>query len=313
MPVGAAVVYSADYTCDIGPHVFPMSKFRLVRDELVAAGDVAGSAILEPAPATAEELARVHTREYLEDLEHLRWTERTMYSELPLERDIVRAYVLAAGGTLLAAREALTRGAGINLGGGFHHAGPGRAEGFCYINDLAVAVRALQHERRVRRAAVVDLDVHQGNGTHAIFAGDTSVFAFSMHGAHNYPFTRVAGDLDIDLADGTGDDEYLARLQGALPGVLAAARADLVCYLAGADPLATDALGRLSLTPEGLARRDAIVLESCREIGLPVCISIAGGYSRPIEHTVSAHLATVRVASQFADARASGAGVHRFA
>src|SRR5690242_686396 len=196
MPTRAAVVYSAGYECDIGPHVFPVEKFRLVRDALVHSGDVDAAALLDPEPAPREALLRVHTPEYLDDLAALRWTPRTLYSELPLTEEIVRAYVLAAGGTMLAAREAQRRGAGINLGGGFHHAFADRAEGFCYINDLAVAVRALLDDRTIRRAAVVDLDVHQGNGTAGIFHGDAAVFTLSLHQETNYPMPKPPSTLD---------------------------------------------------------------------------------------------------------------------
>ena len=188
----------------------------------------------------------------------------------------------------------------MNLAGGTHHAFPDHGEGFCVFNDVAVAVRALQHRRRIARAAIVDLDVHQGNGTHAIFAGDASVFTFSMHGGRNYPFRKVAGDLDVELDDGTSDDDYLARLAEALPGILARARPDLVVYLAGADVHEHDRLGRLRLSAAGLARRDVLVLEHCREVGLPVVITIAGGYGRDVDATVSLHVQTARIASQFA-------------
>ena len=188
----------------------------------------------------------------------------------------------------------------VNLAGGTHHAFPDHGEGFCVFNDVAVAVRRLQRLGRVRRAAVVDLDVHQGNGTHAIFAGDETVFTFSMHGGRNYPFRKVPGALDIELDDGTGDDEYLARLADALPRVLTAAAPDLVVYLAGADPHEGDRLGRLRLSFAGLARRDAMVLDACREVGIPVAVTIAGGYGRCIDDTVAVHLNTVRVAAAHA-------------
>src|SRR5437867_2507133 len=205
MPTRAAVVYSTGYECDIGPHVFPMEKFRLTRDALVEAGDVGAGEVLEPEPAPREDLLLVHTAEYLDDLAQLRWTPRTLYSELPLTSEIVRAYQLAAGGTTLAARAALTSGFGIQLGGGFHHAFADRAEGFCYINDLAVAIRVLQRDGRIARAAVVDLDVHQGNGTAAIFRGDAGVFTLSLHQELNYPMPKQHGVLDIGLPNGIGD------------------------------------------------------------------------------------------------------------
>jgi acetoin utilization deacetylase AcuC-like enzyme len=168
------------------------------------------------------------------------------------------------------------------------------------FNDVAIAIRMLQRLGRIERAAVIDLDVHQGNGTNAVFAGDERVFTFSMHGGRNYPFRKVAGDLDIELNDGTGDDEYLALLGAALPGVLAAARPDLVIYLAGADPHERDRLGRLALTPAGLARRDTMVIEQCREVGIPVAVTIAGGYGDPLSATVEAHVTTVGIAARAA-------------
>jgi acetoin utilization deacetylase AcuC-like enzyme len=187
----------------------------------------------------------------------------------------------------------------MNLAGGTHHAFPDRGEGFCVFNDVAIAVRALRADEQIRRAAIIDLDVHQGNGTHAIFAGDADTFTFSMHGGRNYPFHKVPGTLDIELPDATGDAEYLARLADALPRVLNHGLPDLVVYLAGADPHERDRLGRLKLTFEGLERRDAMVLEACRDVGIPVAITIAGGYGLDIHDTVAIHLATVRIASAF--------------
>jgi len=294
MPDPAAVIHSQGYACDIGPHVFPVAKFRLVRDRLVSEGRVAADEILDPGPATREELLLVHAPEYLDDLDQLRWTARTMYSELPLEHDIVRAYILAAGGTTLAARAALTRGAAVNLGGGFHHAGPDRAEGFCYINDLAVAVRVLQREGRVRRVAVVDLDVHQGNGTARIFEGDPTVFTLSMHQENNYPSPKARSTLDIGLADGSGDEEYRARLDDALERVWSFAP-DLVLYQAGADPYRGDQLGGLSLTFEGLEARDRAVLDGCAGRGIPAAVTLGGGYARQLEDTLRIHVETCRV------------------
>ena len=188
----------------------------------------------------------------------------------------------------------------MNLAGGTHHAFPDHGEGFCVFNDVAVAIRTLMASGRIARAAVVDLDVHQGNGTHCIFEGDARVFTFSMHGRLNYPFHKVPGTLDIELEDGTGDDEYLSLLTDALPRVIARASPDLVVYLAGADAHEGDRLGRLRLTFDGLARRDHLVLGTCREIGVSVAITIAGGYGRDIGTTVRAHVGTVRVAGEYA-------------
>jgi len=295
MAGGAALVYSPAYQCDIGPHVFPTEKFGLLRERLVAEDGIAAEAFLEPQPATREDLLRVHTAEYLDDLEQLRWTRRTMSSELPLRADIVLAYRLAAAGTTLAAREALVRGFGVNLGGGFHHAYPDHAEGFCYLNDIAVAVRVLQHEGRVGRAAVVDCDVHQGNGTARTFRGDDTVFTLSLHQERNYPLPKESSDLDVGLEDGTGDEEYLERLSAALERVWEAAP-ELVIYQAGADAYREDQLGGLGLTLEGLVARDRLVLEGCARRGVAAAVTLGGGYARRLEDTVRIHHATCRTA-----------------
>jgi len=291
----AAFVHSAGYHCDIGAHVFPMEKFGILRDRLIESGLAVVGDILEPPPATREELLRVHTAEYLDDLEQLRWTRRTLSSELPLTVEIVRAYVLAAGGTTLAAREALARGAAVNLGGGFHHAYADHAEGFCYINDIAVAIRAMQQENLARRVAVVDCDVHQGNGTARLFRDDPTVFTLSLHQERNFPVPKEVGDLDIGFADGTGDEEYLERLGAALESVWANAP-DLVVYQAGADPYGGDQLGGLALTLAGLEARDRLVLEGCESRRIPAVVTLGGGYARRLDDTIDIHLATCRVA-----------------
>lgn len=303
----AAVVHSPAYHCDIGVHVFPMEKFGLLRRRLVTEGHVADAAILEPAPAPRADLERVHGADYLDDLEGLRWTRRTKSSELPLTAGIVQAYRLAAGGTTLAAREALTRGFGVNLGGGFHHAHADRAEGFCYLNDIAVAVRAVQHDGAVRRVAVVDCDVHQGNGTASLFRGDDSVFTFSIHQEYNYPTPKEPGDLDVGLEDGAGDEEYLDELDRALERVWASGP-ELVVYQAGADAYREDQLGGLGLTLAGLEARDRMVLEGCARRRVPAAITLGGGYARRLEDTLAIHLTTCRLALELARAGRSGAG-----
>jgi len=290
----AAVVHSPAYRCDIGPHVFPTEKFERVRRELVASGDVSDSEILTPAPAPREDLLLVHTPEYLEDLERLRWTPRTACSELPLSEEIVQAYVLAAGGTTLASREALARGAGINLGGGFHHAFADLASGFCYINDLAVAIRVLQRDAAIERAAVVDADLHQGNGTAHLFVDDPRVFTMSIHQEHLYPI-KQRSNLDIGLDNGTGDEEFNHRLAEGLEQVWAH-RPEIVLYQAGADPFEDDQLGALRLTFEGLETRDRLVLEGCAARGIPVVVTLGGGYARQVSDTVRIHAQTCRVA-----------------
>jgi acetoin utilization deacetylase AcuC-like enzyme len=300
----APVVCSPEYECDIGRHVFPTQKYHLVRDALVADGLLdPGDVVLAPA-APRDDLLLVHTPEYLDDLEHLRWTPRTRMSELPLTAEIVRAYVVAAGGTTLAARESLGRGVAVHLGGGFHHAYADLASGFCYINDLAVAIRVLQREGRVRRAAVVDCDLHQGNGTAHVFRDDPAVFTFSIHQEHLYP-VKERSDLDIGLENGAGDDEFNERLAAALDRVWAHGP-ELVLYQAGADPYEDDQLGALKLTIEGLLKRDALVLGGCVERGIPVVVTLGGGYARQVVDTVRIHRNTCALALELSRGRETG-------
>jgi acetoin utilization deacetylase AcuC-like enzyme len=280
-------------------HRFPIEKYALLRERVVAEGIVAPDHVHEPDRIERDDLLLVHTADYVD-----RFTRGELSSDevrklgFPWSNALVERSYRAAGGTVAAARHAMIHGVAMNLAGGTHHAFSGHGEGFCVFNDVAVAIRALQRDGIISRAAVVDLDVHQGNGTHAVFAGDSSVFTFSMHGGRNYPFHKVPGCVDIELPDGTGDDAYLEQLSAALPVVLQRARPDLVIYLAGADPHERDRLGRLALTFGGLARRDTIVLEQCREVGIPVAITIAGGYGDPISGTVEVHLATARIAAR---------------
>jgi acetoin utilization deacetylase AcuC-like enzyme len=297
----AAVVHSSEYECDIGPHVFPMEKFARIRRCLVESQEVEDDEILCPPPASREDLRLVHTDEYLDDLESLRWTPRTACSELPLTAEIVRAYVLAAGGTTLAAREALGRGTGINLGGGFHHAFADQASGFCYINDLCVAIRVLKHEGKVCRAAVVDGDLHQGNGTARLFRDDPEVFTLSIHQERLYPIKQES-DLDIGLDNGTRDEEFNRRWGDGLEHVWAH-RPEIVLYQAGADPFEEDQLGSLRLTFDGLERRDRLVLEGCHRRGIPVVVTLGGGYARRLEDTVRIHARTCQLAIRIAEGR----------
>lgn len=281
-------------------HRFPIAKYAMLRDAVLAEGVVARDALHDPARTPLEDVHRVHDPEYIARL--VKGTmpaaeQRTL--GFPWSEGLVERSFRASGGTLEAADHALRAGIAMNLAGGTHHAFATHGEGFCVLNDVAIAVRALRAHGRIRRAAVLDLDVHQGNGTHAIFADDDDTFTFSMHGRRNYPFRKVAGRLDVELEDGTQDTEYLEKLAEALPQVLAASRPDLVFYLAGADPHENDSLGRLGLTFEGLMRRDALVLESCRAVGVPVAIAIAGGYGRDIADTVRVHVNTARIARSF--------------
>jgi acetoin utilization deacetylase AcuC-like enzyme len=288
---------SARYTFPLpAGHRFPVEKYAMLRERVVAEGIVASERVMDPAAATDEMLRLVHTADYVERFVNGDMSEAELRRlGFPWSPALVERSRRAVGGTVAAARHALAHGTGMNLAGGTHHAFPDHGEGFCVFNDVAIAIRLLREEGRIRRVAVIDLDVHQGNGTHAIFAGDGDVFTFSMHGRRNYPFEKVAGTVDVELEDGTEDAEYLELLAGALPRVLHAAQPDLVLYLAGADPHEGDRLGRMTLTFAGLERRDGMVLESCREVGLAVAVVIAGGYGRRIEDTVAVHVATARI------------------
>ena len=277
-----------------------MAKYALLREGVLAHGYVRREHLHDPVRVDVEDLLRVHTSPYVQQV-----TDGTLPAAeqrrigLPWSESFVERAWRVVRGTIEASEAALTHGVAMNLAGGTHHAFPDRGEGFCTFNDVAVAIRRLQALGMIRRAVVIDLDVHQGNGTHACFATDDSVFTFSMHGANNFPFHKVPGTLDVELADGTGDVAYLELLDEHLPRVLRTARADLVVYLAGADPHEGDRLGRLKLSFDGLRRRDTMVLQACREIGLPVCITIAGGYGREVRDTVAVHLGTVGVAATF--------------
>lgn len=293
---------SAKYTFPLPEgHRFPVAKYALLRERAVTEGLVAAGQIHDAPAATDDMLLRVHDRAYVDGFRNGTLDPAAVRRlGFPWSAALVERSVRALGGTVAAARHALEHGVAMNLAGGTHHAFPSYGEGFCVFNDTAVATRVLQADGQVQRVAVIDLDVHQGNGTHAIFTGDPTAYTFSMHGGRNYPFNKVPGTLDIELEDGTTDDVYLDLLAEALPRVLRDARADLVFYLAGADPHERDKLGRLSLTFEGLRRRDMMVLESCREVGIPVVVTIAGGYGREVNDTVRVHLGTVGVAREFA-------------
>lgn len=281
-------------------HRFPIAKYALLREGVLAHGLVAPAHLHEPARTQWGDLVRVHTRAYVDNLTSGQLSDAELRRlGFPWSTHLVERAYRAVGGTCEAAEAALSLGVTINLAGGTHHAFADHGEGFCVFNDVAVAIRRLLDRSAIRRAAIIDLDVHQGNGTHSIFAAEPRVYTFSMHGRRNFPFHKVPGSLDLALEDGTGDADYLELLSDALPRVIRSAEPDLVVYLAGADPHEGDRLGRLSLTFDGLARRDALVLQACRDVGIPVAITVAGGYGRDIRATVRAHLGTVQVARSF--------------
>ena len=289
------IFYSPYYYADIGEaHVFPIRKFELVRDKLLAEGMLRADEIVEPQPASVADVLLAHTEDYVSRLRggHLNAREIRRLG-LPWSEALVRRSFLATAGTIGAARHALRNGVASNLAGGTHHAFPDRGEGFCVLNDVAVAVRVLQKENAARRFLVVDLDVHQGNGTAFIFKEDESVFTFSMHGAKNYPLFKENSTLDIELPDKTGDAEYLETLGEALPRIFLH-NPDIVFYLGGADPFEKDKLGRLGLTFEGLYKRDEMVLEFAREREIPIVTTLSGGYAADINDTVEIHCNTIR-------------------
>ena len=282
-------------------HRFPVAKYAMLRDRVIADGIIAPGQMCDPPAATDDELLLAHTADYVARFNAGRLDRAEVRRlGLPWSEELVERSRRAVGGTIAAARHALVHGLAMNLAGGTHHAFADHGEGFCVYNDIAVAVRVLQRDGLIGRTAIIDLDVHQGNGTHAMLGADESVFTFSMHGGRNFPFHKVSGSLDIELGDGTRDDEYLSRLSDVLPGIVARAAPDLVFYIAGADPHEGDALGRLALTFAGLARRDVYVLSQCRDVGIPVAITIGGGYGRRIEDTVAIHADTARIAASFA-------------
>jgi acetoin utilization deacetylase AcuC-like enzyme len=293
------VFYTPRYYADIGDgHIFPIRKFERVRDRLLSEGTLQPEEIFEPSPATIEQVRLVHTEEYVSRLCNGTLTAKELRRlGLPWSEALVRRSFYATGGTIAAARVALVEGYGSNLAGGTHHSFADRGEGFCVLNDVAVAIHVLRKEELIERAAIVDCDVHQGNGTATIFTGDDATFTFSIHGANNYPLFKAQSTLDLELRDGTTDTEYLNCLLRSLPTVFAF-DPDIVFFLAGADPFAGDKLGRLALTVDGLRQRDACVLRECYERELPVATVMSGGYGKDINDTIEIHCNTIRAVKE---------------
>jgi acetoin utilization deacetylase AcuC-like enzyme len=326
------LVYSDAYYLPIGAHVFPAEKYRRIHDRLLADVVAEASDFLEPQPATDQDILLVHKPEYVHKLRTGTLSPREeMELEVPYSRELVDAFWLAAGGSILAARCALADGVSVSIGGGFHHAFPDHGEGFCMIHDVAVAIRRLQRDDKIRAAMTVDCDVHQGNGTAAIFAGTRTasallpsagastldstakssalpgkirgahageVFTISLHQHNNYPLWKPPSSIDVDLPDGIGDDDYLAWLDNALSSGLRQFEPELICYLAGADPYKEDQLGGLSLTIDGLKRRDELVFRVAHAKNIPVMVTYAGGYAQNIEDTVTIHCNTIIAAKE---------------
>lgn len=307
------LVYSEDYFLPIGAHVFPGEKYKRVHDRLIETKAAETADFVAPRLASDEDILLVHTPRYVEKLKTGTLSAlEELQLEIPYSAELVRAFWLAAGGSMLAADYALNDGIAVSIGGGFHHAFPDHGEGFCMINDVAVAIRRMQRDEKIRRAMTVDCDVHQGNGTAVIFAPvaanrgemqrtrnvQSDVFTISLHQENNYPAFKPPSSLDVNLPDGLGDDEYLATLGDAFSMGLDKFRPELICYVAGADPYCEDQLGGLSLTIEGLKRRDALVFQMAKAENIPVMVTFAGGYAHKLEDTVTIHANTVIAAKE---------------
>jgi len=327
------LVYSDDYFLPIGSHVFPAEKYKCIHDRLLASGIAVPADFVAPRPATDHDVLLVHTPQYVEKLQTgTLSTREELELEVPYSPELVRAFWLGAGGSILAADHALNDGLAISIGGGFHHAFPDHGEGFCVIHDVAIAIRRMQRDGKIHKAMTVDCDVHQGNGTAAIFAGARTaseplpsvpnftlhqsvpaqmaaksrmhsgfaedVFTISLHQENNYPMWKPASSIDVDLPDEIGDDYYLAWLDNALSSGLRQFQPELICYLAGADPYREDQLGGLSLTIEGLKKRDELVFRVAKARGIPVMVTLAGGYALKVEDTIIIHCNTVVAAKE---------------
>ena len=321
------LVYSDDYFLPIGSHVFPAEKYKRIHDRLLESGIAVASDFVAPRPATDRDVLLVHTPQYVEKLKTGTLSAREeLQMEVPYSPELVQAFWLAAGGSMLAADFALNDGAAISIGGGFHHAFPDHGEGFCMIHDVAIAIRRMQRDDKIHNAMTIDCDVHQGNGTAAIFAGVRipsdplpsaaapvlnpdrlakmrsahagEVFTISLHQENNYPAWKPPSSIDVDLPDEIGDADYLAWLDNALSSGLRQFDPELLCYIAGADPYREDQLGGLSLTIEGLRKRDELVFRVAKTRGIPVMVTLAGGYARKLEDTITIHCNTVVAAKE---------------
>lgn len=278
-------------------HRFPIEKYALLRQAVVDTGLILDGSLVAPEPATDEEILRAHDREYLEKVKTGCLSPKEVRRiGFPWSPELVIRARCSVGGTIGAARSALTQGISINLAGGTHHAFRDHGEGYCVFNDSVIAIRTLQAEGRIRRAVILDGDVHQGNGTAAMAAADPTIFTFSIHSERNFPLRKERSDIDVGLPDGAGDEVYVEAWEAGMRRALESSRADLAIFLAGADPYKDDRLGRLALSKAGLAERDRLAFEFCRGAGVPVATVMAGGYAREVEDTVAIHLQTVRIA-----------------
>ncbi len=326
------LVYSDDYYLPIGAHVFPAEKYRLIHKRLLETGTAEPSDFVTPQPASDDDILLVHTREYVQKLKAGTLSPmEELQMEVPYSPELVKAFWLAAGGSILAADLALRNGLAFNIGGGFHHAFPDHGEGFCVVHDVAVAIKRMHQEGKLTRAMTVDVDVHNGNGTAAIFpprnmlggrlpsaggirhdlrrggsslemlgasGGELEVFTISLHQAHNYPAYKPPSSIDVHLPDATNDEEYMGWLDQSLSSGFRHFSPELICYIAGADPYKEDQLGGLALTIEGLKKRDELVFQVAKARNVPVMVTFAGGYARRVEDTITIHCNTVIAAKE---------------
>ena len=296
------VIYHPRYDLNLGPHVFPSQKFRLIYELLLREGIADPDDVAEPAPASDGDLLRVHTKEWVGKLKNGTLTaSEIMKLEVPYSPELAEAVWLAAGGSILAGLLALRDGFACNLSGGFHHAHADHGEGFCALHDVAVAIRRLQADGGIKKAIVVDTDVHHGNGTAHIFRDDSSVFTLSIHQENNYPVYKPPSDLDLPLGDGVDDEEYLSALLPPVARVLDDYCPQILFYIGGADPYEEDQLGGLRLSKSGLKTRDKSVFFAARSRGIPVVTTLAGGYARRVEDTVRIHANTIVAAREVAE------------
>jgi acetoin utilization deacetylase AcuC-like enzyme len=301
------LIYDPRYDLNLGDHVFPSQKYRLVHEALLQDGIADSNDFLSPAAATDDDVLRVHTPAYVRKLKTASLSRAELQQlEIPYSPELIEACWLAAGGSILAGQCALQDGWSANIGGGFHHACPDHGEGFCVLHDVAIAIRRLQFDGAIERAMVIDTDVHHGNGTATIFAEDQNVFTLSIHQLHNYPFVKPPSTMDINLPDGLADEAYLAILEEHLHKAFSTFSSQIIFYVAGADPYREDQLGGLSLTLEGLARRDALVMDYARRSKCPLAITLAGGYARRVQDTVAIHVGTILAARNAAGKKAAG-------
>ncbi len=288
------IIYSKDYNVDIGSHVFPTEKYRLIKQKLIKEAGLKESGFLTPKPAQDEDILLVHTKEYLNKLKKGKLSQmEVMRLELPYSKELVDASYICVGGTIEACKLALKNKVAIHIGGGFHHAFPDHGEGFCVLNDVAIGVRRLIKDKDISKALVIDCDLHQGNGTAAIFGDDESVYTFSIHQENNYPFIKPRSNLDIALKDRTKDAEYLAHLEKHIPKIISSFKPEFILYVAGADPYKDDQIGNLGLTIDGLKKRDKYVFQIAKNYHIPIAVTLAGGYAFRKEDTVQIHYNTI--------------------